>query len=217
MSGPTPDDGAESRARTDEHAVGASTAGADSADGGSGDDGTAATDGAGAARTHTLRLELVDEPGELLRALEPIADEGGNLLSIFHERGSVTPRGRIPVEVDVSCPAGKFDAIVDAVRESGVNVVQADTEHYGEAVTVVLVGDLVETDLSDTLERVEACAAASVADFSLAAADGTDDVSSARLRLAAEAGSVERALTAVRSIADEKSLTVVEPLVEADR
>lgn len=45
----------------------------------------------GAVSAYTVRLELVDEPGELLRALEPIADNGGNLLSIFHERGSLTP------------------------------------------------------------------------------------------------------------------------------
>ncbi|MFD1525915.1 amino acid-binding protein, partial [Halolamina salina] len=43
--------------------------------------------------THTLRLELDDEPGELAAALEPIAEHGGNLLSVFHERGSRTPGG----------------------------------------------------------------------------------------------------------------------------
>jgi len=46
-------------------------------------------------RAYTIRLELVDEPGELLRALDPIAEKGGNLLSIFHERWNVTPRGHI--------------------------------------------------------------------------------------------------------------------------
>lgn len=52
------------------------------------------------AQTHTGRLELVDEAGELLRASDPIADNGGNSLSIFHRRGDITPRGNIPVEVD---------------------------------------------------------------------------------------------------------------------
>ena len=69
------------------------------------------SDAAGEVRAHTVRLELVDEPGELLRALEPVAENGGNLLSIFHERGNVTPRGHIPVEVDLEatpgmCPRG---------------------------------------------------------------------------------------------------------------
>jgi ACT domain-containing protein len=51
----------------------------------------------GGVRAYTVRLELVDEPGELLRALEPISANGGNLLSIHHERGNITPRGHIPV------------------------------------------------------------------------------------------------------------------------
>jgi ACT domain-containing protein len=164
-------------------------------------------------RAHTLRLELVDEPGELLRALDPIADNGGNLLSIFHERGSLTPRGHIPVEVDLECAPHRFEQIVEALRDAGVAVIAADAERYGEAVTVLLVGDLVNTDLSDTLSRLESCSSASVADFTLTDAEGVDGVSSARLRLAVESGSAEATLETVRGIAAEKDLSVVEPLV----
>ena len=170
----------------------------------------------GAVSAYTVRLELVDEPGELLRALEPIADNGGNLLSIFHERGSLTPRGHIPVEVDLEATPERFETIVSALREAGVNVIQAGAERYGEELSVVLVGDLVETDLSDTLSRLE-CASASVADVALSAPDGTDEPSSARLRLATRAGERDHTLRVVREIADEKELVVIEPLVETDR
>lgn len=163
-------------------------------------------------RSYTVRLELVDEPGELLNALGPIAEHGGNLLSIFHERGNITPRGRIPVEVDLETTPERFEKIVEALRESGVNVVRAGAERYGEELTVVLIGHLVETDLSDTLSRFETCASASVADVSLSAPQGTDDVSSARVRLAAEAGQAEAALSVIREVAAEKDLTVIEPL-----
>ena len=78
--------------------------------------------------SYTVRLELVDEPGELLRALQPIADNGGNLLSIFHERGNVTPRGHIPVEVDLETTPAQFDVIVAALRDAGVNVIRAGAE-----------------------------------------------------------------------------------------
>ena len=82
-------------------------------------------------RAYTVRLELVDEPGELLRALEPIADNGGNLLSIFHERGNVTPRGHIPVEVDLEATPDRFDDIVEAHR-------YVDTGHkVGTAIVTV--------------------------------------------------------------------------------
>ena len=166
--------------------------------------------------THTVRLELVDEPGQLLAALKPIADNGGNLLSIYHERGNKTPRGRIPVEVDFEATEGRFDDIVDALRSEGINVMQAGTEEYGEELTILLFGHLIDTDLSDTLTRIESCAAASVADVSLAAPQGTEESSSARVRLEARAGETAAALEAVRSIADEKGIRMVEPLVGVD-
>jgi len=168
-------------------------------------------------RAYTVRLELVDEPGELLRALEPIAAHGGNLLSIFHERGNVTPRGHIPVEVDLEATPSQFETIVDALREAGVNVIQAGAERYSEAVTVVLVGDLVDTDLSDTLSGIEGCGGATVTDLSLSAPRGTDDIASARLRLEAREGGTERALRTVREVAAEKDVRVIEPLAGGEQ
>jgi len=168
-----------------------------------------------AVRAYTVRLELDDEPGELLRALEPIAERGGNLLSIFHERGNVTPRGRIPVEVDVEATPERFERIVEALREAGVNVVRAGAERYSEELTVVIVGHLVDTDLSDTLTRLEECGSATVSEVSLSAPDGTDDVSSARVRLVAESGGAESALSVLRAVAAEKELRVIEPLASA--
>ena len=178
---------------------------------GADDSGDGIADGSG-LRSYTVRLELVDEPGELLRALEPIAENGGNLLSIFHERGNLTPRGHIPVEVDIECPPDRFDDVVGALRDAGVNVIQAGAERYSEEVTVLLAGHIIDTDLSDSLNRIEECSGASVVDLSLASPEGTDDVSSARIRLAVESGRTDDALATVRSVANEKDLRVVEPL-----
>lgn len=164
------------------------------------------------ARAHTVRLELSDEPGELLNALRPIADNGGNLLSIYHERGNLTPRGRIPVEVDLECAPERFPGIVEALRDAGINVIQAGEERYAEEVSVILVGPLIETDLSDTLRWFEECANVSVLDLSLSAPE--DDRPSARLRLAAEAGGVANALERVRELADEKGLLAIEPQLD---
>ena len=170
------------------------------------------SDRAETVRAYTVRLELVDEPGELLRALEPIANNGGNLLSIFHERGNVTPRGHIPVEVDLEATPERFDDIVNALQDAGVNVIQAGQERYSAELTVVLIGHLVNTDLSDTLSRLRDETEGRVTDLSLSAPKGADDVSSARVRLATEEGSVESTLSAVRVVADEKDLRVIEPL-----
>ena len=163
-------------------------------------------------RAYTVRLELVDEPGELLRALQPIAENGGNLLSIFHERGNLTPRGHIPVEVDLECPPDRFDVIVDALRTTGVNVIQAGADRYSEELVVLLVGDLVDTDLSDTIDRLEGCSSATVLDVALSAPEGTEGASSALLRLAAAPDALGETLATVRSVATEKALRVIEPV-----
>lgn len=172
------------------------------------------TDTAAKARAYTVRLELDDEPGELLNALEPIADNGGNLLSISHERGSVTPRGRIPVEVDLECVGERFQAIVGALRDAGVTVIQAGEERYSEAVTVLLVGHLVDTDLSDTLERLEESPNATLLDCALSTPQDRDDASSARIRLAVERDEVDGVLAAVRDLAAEKDFRVIEPQLD---
>ena len=167
-------------------------------------------------RAYTVRLELEDRPGELLRALEPIADHGGNLLSIFHERGNLTPRGHIPVEVDMEATPERFEVIVDALRSEEINVIQAGAEAYAEELTVLLLGHLVRTDLSNTLERIESSTDASVKDFSLSAPEGGDGESSARLRLATQSGETGATLATIREIATEKELRVVEPLTAGE-
>lgn len=166
-------------------------------------------------RAYTVRLELVDRPGELLRALGPVAEHGGNLMAIFHERGNRTPRGQIPVEVDLEAPPETFDEIVAGMRGEGINVIQAGAEQYGEELTVVLTGHLVRTDLSDTLERIESVSGGSVRDFSLSVSDREAD-SSARVRLATQQGEVERMLSTVREVAQQKGLQVVAPLTGGD-
>ena len=167
-------------------------------------------------QAHTLRLELVDEPGELLRSLQPIAEKGGNLLSIFHERGNVTPRGYIPVVVDVEATPDRFEKIVEALSRAGVNVIQAGTERYSKEMTVILSGHLLNTDFSDTLSRIQATRSATVTDISISAPQGSTDTSSARIRMATESSSREETLAAIRDIAEEKDLRVVEPLLAGD-
>lgn len=174
-------------------------------------------DHGGGTRAHTIRLELDDEPGELLGALEPIAAQGGNLLSIFHERGSVTPLGRIPVEIDVECTPSQLERITAALRNDGINVIRAGTEEYGEEISVLLSGRQLEADLSETIGALESETPGSVVDISLSGATDSGQVSSGRFRLAIEAGRTAETLGAVRSIADEMDLRIVEPLVEDPR
>lgn len=164
------------------------------------------------AHAHTIRLELVDKPGALLQALQPIAEHGGNLLSIFHERGNITPRGHIPVEVDIEATPDRFSEIVAALSERDINVVQAGAERYSESLTILLTGHLVDTRLSDTLVQIRENTNSSITALSLSSPQGTQDVSSARLTLSTAVGETENTMEVIREIADEKDLLVIEPL-----
>ncbi len=163
---------------------------------------------------HTIQLELADEPGQLLAALHPVADNGGNLRSVVHERGSLTPRGRIPVEIDLKCPPARFEAILSDLRDAGVTIVSADAEAYADDVVVILVGHLIDTDLSETLQDLQDHADATVADVALTApeAGSSERPSSARVHLRAREGCTDHALDAVREVAEGKNLDVIEPL-----
>lgn len=162
-------------------------------------------------QAHTIRLELTDEPGELLRALTPIAENRGNLLSIFHERGNVTPRGHIPVEIDLECTPDRFTDIVSGLREAGINVVQAGAERYSESITLILTGHLVDTGLSDTLTKIREETNSSITGLSLSAPEGTQDVSSARLEVSTAMGEIQETMEVIRQIAAEKDLHIIEP------
>lgn len=161
---------------------------------------------------YTIRLELVDEPGELSRALRPISENNGNLLSVFHERGNVTPRGHIPVEVDVEATPDNYRDIVDALREEEINVIQAGTERYSQSLTLLLMGDIIGTDLSDTYLTIQSGTNSTITDLKLSAPQGPNGVSSARVRLAIEEGEVERSLSEIRNVVDDKNIRLIEPL-----
>lgn len=165
---------------------------------------------------YTVRLELRDRPGELRRALEPIATHGGNLRSVFHERGNRTPRGDIPVEVDVAASSEQLDAIVSALRADDITVIKAGTQRYTEELTAILFGQGLDTDLSETLSSIEASTAATVRDVTLAATEGAGGTASARIHLATEPDTATETLATLREIASRRGLAVVEPLAAGE-
>lgn len=162
--------------------------------------------------TYTIRLELVDDPGELLRALQPISDNGGNLLSVYHERGNITPRGHIPIQVDLEATPDQYESIVDGLHDKGINVIQAGSERYSESLTVILTGHIVDNDITDTLLQIRENTNVSIAEVTISAPDGTTDISSARLRLSVEAGETNATLARIQRIAEEKDFELIEPL-----
>ncbi len=160
----------------------------------------------------SMDLELQDIPGQLLLALQPLRDNKANIISVVHHREKKTPRGMIPVRFVVEMDRSKLEILKNQLKNSGIAVVRAGEDRFIEAVSVVLVGHIVDSDLGDTIRRIDSTGFAEVMDLSLSM-PGIDEPSSAYLRIRATGkAEIQKSLTILREIGAEKKLLVIEPI-----
>jgi len=159
-----------------------------------------------------MDLELQDIPGQLLLALQPLRDSKANIISVVHHRDRKTPRGMIPVRFVVDLDRTKIDTVKAQLKESGISVVRAGEDRFIEAVSVVLVGHVLDSDLGDTINRIDSTGYAEVMDLSLSMT-GVDEPSSAFLKIQATGkAEIQKALSILREVGTEKKLLVIEPI-----
>lgn len=68
-------------------------------------------------------LQLKDAPGQLLRALTPIAEVGGNIVGIAHERSNVI-NGKIVVKVVFDIESEDLSIVLEKLRKNDVEVMR---------------------------------------------------------------------------------------------
>lgn len=160
----------------------------------------------------SMDLELQDVPGQLLLALQPLKDSKANIISVVHHRDRKTPRGTIPVRFVVEMDRSKIEIVKEQLKNSGITVVRAGEDRFIEAVSVVLVGHVLDSDLGDTVERIDSTGFAEVMDLALTM-PGVDEPSSAYLKIRATGkAEIQKALTILRDVGAEKKLLVIEPI-----
>jgi ACT domain-containing protein len=99
-----------------------------------------------------MALGLVDRPGQLLKALEPIAKYGGNIISIIHEREKITG-GYVPVSLVVDFPAvTNFEKTKIKLDDLGISIIKSEEIIEKAIITFILIGRLeirkiVETEI----------------------------------------------------------------------
>jgi ACT domain-containing protein len=159
-----------------------------------------------------MDLELQDVPGQLLLALQPLKEAKGNIISVVHHRDRRTPKGMIPVRILVEMDRIKLDKVKSQLESGGVVVVRAGEDRFIEAVSVILVGHVLDSDLGDTVSRIDSTGFAEVMDLSLTM-PGVDEPSSAYMRIRATGKlEIQKALAILREIGWQKKLLVIEPI-----
>ena len=157
----------------------------------------------------SMDIELKDIPGQLVLALKPVSDFGGNILSVLHQRDKKTPSGRIPVQLVLEIEERGLDRLVERLKERGVNVVRIGKERLEESMVVLLIGHIVHSDIRETIDSIDGTGFAEVVELSLSM-PGVDKKSSASVTLSAIGKKeLKEAFDILERTAKKKGITVI--------
>ena len=157
----------------------------------------------------SMDIELEDIPGQLVHALEPVSDFGGNIVSVLHQRDKKTPSGRVPVQLVVEIEEKRLDKLVDGLKGKGMNVVRIGKERLKESMVVLLIGHIVHSDIRETIDSIDSTGFAEVVKLSLSM-PGVDKKSSASVTLSAIGeDELNEALAILEEATNKKDIMVI--------
>ncbi|MFA7562995.1 MAG: amino acid-binding protein [Methanoculleus sp.] len=162
-----------------------------------------------------MKLEMRDQPGQLVAALQPISAVGGNIIAVIHQRETPATTEALDVQIVLELPEGRLARLLEMFRAQGVNVVRIGEERLLYECTLIVIGHLMHTDLSDTVDQIDRTGSAEVTELSLAM-PAINAPSSARIIIRSTTREeMKKALRILRGVAEQKNLLVIEPLEEA--
>ncbi|MCQ8894649.1 MAG: amino acid-binding protein [Methanolinea sp.] len=164
-----------------------------------------------------MKLEMKDAPGQLVAALRPISEVGGNIIAVIHQRDRKGERGEmLSVQIVLELPDQRLSDLIRLIREQGVNIQRIGHERLLYEKTVIVIGHLIHTDLGDTVDRIDCTGFAEVTGLNISMPAITQ-VSSARLVIkAVNKEDMEQAMEILRRVSREKDFLLVEPLEEVE-
>jgi ACT domain-containing protein len=161
-----------------------------------------------------MKLEMKDSPGQLVAALKPISEVGGNIIAVIHQREPGSDRGILDVQIVLSLPEGRLEKLVTLLKEQGVHIQRIGEERLVYKRSVIMIGHLMHTDLSDTVDQIDSTGFAEVSELAMSM-PAVNARSSSRITLkAVSKDDMEAALAILRKVSSQKSLLLIEPLEE---
>lgn len=154
-----------------------------------------------------MSFNLVDEPGQLLKVLRPIAEFGGNVREISHlreeKRGNMLP---VTVTFDVK-DLDQLFKIKGAVETAGIKVTSIEPLMEVHRKVVILVGHVFATNIKDTLDRILERGVR--VKKLVARIKSAEEVSTVKIVLEADTSErLESTLKVLKKVANEKDLFV---------
>ena len=154
-----------------------------------------------------LVLELLDSPGQLLRILEPISTFGANLVTVIHKRDYKNENGKVPVQLTLEGEQAELTGLINKFEELGFSVLEMDGVIRKEKITTILFGDIVDQNLRDTMDSVNALEGVVIIGFDIKL--NGEEESTALINIEADIGKKQMVFDKIAEIAEEKNLLVI--------
>ena len=154
-----------------------------------------------------LVLELLDVPGQLVSVLEPIGSLGANLVTIIHKREFKNEQGMVPVHLTIEGERENLFNVIQKFDDLGFSIVEMDGVVKKEMVSTILYGHIVDKDVRDTMDRINALKGVSVAGFDIKL-DGERE-STALVTVETDYGKKQYVFDKIKEIAEEKDLLMI--------
>ena len=154
-----------------------------------------------------LVLELLDAPGQLVKALEPISNYGANLVTVIHKRDYKNDNGNVPVQLTIEGEQENLKDIVNKYEEIGFSIIEMDGVFKKEKITTILFGHIVDQDLRDTMDKINDLEGISIVAFDIKL--NGEEKSTALINIEADVGLKQKVFDRIGQIAKEKELLVI--------
>lgn len=154
-----------------------------------------------------LVLELLDVPGQLVSALEPISGLGANLVTVIHKRDYKNENGKVPVQLTLEGEQEDLQNVVSRFEDLGFTIIEMDGVVKKEKISTVLFGHIVDQDLRDTMDRINALDGVLIVAFDIKL--NGEEKSTALINIEADVGRKQAVFDRIAEIAEEKDLLVI--------
>ena len=155
-----------------------------------------------------LVLELLDVPGQLLDALDPIGKLGANIVAVIHQRDVKTERGTIPVHISVEGDKETLKRVLKSIEEMDIQIIEVDGVVKKEKITTILIGNIVDKDLKETIKVLNNIKGVRVADLNLKMSDNPEE-SASRIVIEADYGIKEDLMRNINEYGKSKGFLVI--------
>ena len=154
-----------------------------------------------------LVLELLDVPGQLVSVLEPISGLGANLVTVIHKRDYKNDNGKVPVQLTLEGEQKDLLNVIERFEDLGFSIIEMDGVVKKEKISTILFGHIVDQDLRDTMDRINALDGVLIVAFDIKL--NGEEKSTALINIEADKGKKQAVFDRISEIADEKDLLVI--------